>query len=61
MWGIDLSDMINMFGEEIYNYCIENAEQYIKTGKLIIQENTLKLTRNGIFISDGIMSDLMRV
>lgn len=61
MWGIDLSDMINIFGEDMYNYCIENAQPYINAGKLIIQENTLKLTQKGIFISDGIMSDLMRV
>lgn len=61
MWGVDLSDMINMFGEEIYNYCVEIAQAYINDGKLIIQENTLKLTQKGVFISDGIMSDLMRV
>ena len=61
MWGIDLSDMNKMFGEELYNYCLENAQQYINANKLIIHENTLMLTRNGIFISDGIMSDLMMV
>lgn len=61
MWGVDLAEMINMFGEEVYSYCIENAQQYINEDKLIIQDNTLKLTRKGIFISDGIMSDLMRV
>jgi oxygen-independent coproporphyrinogen-3 oxidase len=61
MWGVSLAEMINMFGEEVYSYCIENAQQYINKDKLIIQDNTLKLTRKGIFISDGIMSDLMRV
>lgn len=61
MWGVNLSDMINLFGEDIYTYCIQNAQQYINAGKLTIQENSLKLTRDGIFISDGIMSDLMRV
>lgn len=61
MWGVDLSEMIKVFGEDIYNHCIENAQPYINSDKLIIQENTLKLSRKGIFISDGIMSDLMRV
>lgn len=61
MWGINLSDMINMFGDEIYSYCMENAQQHIKSGKLIIKDNILKLTKEGIFISDGIMSDLMIV
>jgi oxygen-independent coproporphyrinogen-3 oxidase len=50
-----------MFGDEIYSYCMENAQQHIKSGKLIIKDNILKLTKEGIFISDGIMSDLMIV
>ena len=61
MWGVDLKEMKSMFGEELYNYCIENSQSYINIGKLTIQEDILKLTRDGIFISDGIMSDLMRV
>ena len=36
-------------------------QQHGKRGMLQIQENTLRLTRWGIFISDGIMSDLMWV
>src|SRR5690554_5065063 len=61
MWGVDLKEMKSMFGEELYNYCIENSQSYINIGKLTIQEDILKLTRDGIFISDGIMSDLMRI
>lgn len=61
MWGVDLREMKTIFGEELYNYCIENSQRYINIGKLTIQEDILKLTREGIFISDGIMSDLMKI
>jgi oxygen-independent coproporphyrinogen-3 oxidase len=37
------------------------AQPYLKQGTLEIVNDTLKLTRPGIFISDGIMSDMLRV
>ena len=61
MWGINLNEMKTMFNDKLYNYCMENSQRYINTGKLSIQDDTMKLTREGIFISDGIMSDLMMV
>ena len=36
MWGVDLSEMINMFGEG-YNYCLDCAKSNIDAGKLIIK------------------------
>lgn len=61
MWGIDLSELKLHFGEDLYTYCIENAYKYINKKLLSIEGNNMKLTRGGIFISDGIMSDLMKV
>lgn len=61
MWGINLNEMKTMFNDKLYNYCMENSQRYINTGKLSIQDDTMKLTREGIFISDGIMSELMMV
>ena len=60
-WGVDLSNLRKLFGEELYRYCLENAEKYLTGHLLSIDQNTLMLTREGIFISDGIMSDLMWV
>ncbi len=40
---------------------MENAQKYLDQKLLTREEDTLKLTRDGIFISDGIMSDLMLV
>ena len=61
IWGIDLSDLHKEYGEKLYSYCMENAIPHIKTGKLNIDNETMKLTRDGLFISDGIVSDLMMV
>lgn len=59
MWGIDLSILNNKFGKEFREYCLVNSAKFIKQNLLIIEDDTLKLTREGIFISDGIMSELM--
>lgn len=61
MWGINLAELKQQFGKSNYDYCIENAGKYIDKDLLKIEENSMKLTREGIFISDGIMSDLMIV
>lgn len=60
-WGMPLSRLRNEFGEKLYNYCLRMANPHLKQGTLEIKENALKLTRKGIFISDGIMSDMLWV
>lgn len=60
-WGMPLSHLLTAFGEELYNYCLRMARPHIREGVLEIREDVLKLTRRGIFVSDGIMSDLMWV
>ena len=60
-WGMPLSYLHTAFGEELYNYCLRMARPHIREGVLEIREDVLKLTRRGIFVSDGIMSDLMWV
>lgn len=61
MWGVDLNDLKLYFGDKIYTYCIKNADKYINRKLLSIEGNTMKITRKGIFISDGIISDLMMI
>ena len=60
-WGVDLNKLETQFGAEYLNFCLKNAQKYIELGDVIHQDSKLKLTRKGIFISDGIMSDLMWV
>ncbi len=59
--GLRLSSLKEEFGEELYLYCLQNASPHIERGLLEIKEDTLRLTRQGIFISDSIMSDLLWV
>ena len=58
-WGMCLSQLRATYGETLYNYCLRMAKPHIRQGVLEIKEDTLKLTSEGIFISDGIMSDLL--
>ena len=58
-WGMCLSQLRATYGETLYNYCLQMAKPHIRQGVLEIKEDTLKLTSEGIFISDGIMSDLL--
>lgn len=59
--GLSLSDLQLEFGQRLYNYCLSNADVYLKEGLLTIENGHLHLTRKGIFVSDGIMSDLLWV
>ncbi|HMM01991.1 MULTISPECIES: radical SAM family heme chaperone HemW [unclassified Dysgonomonas] len=61
MWGVNLVVLENRFGTSMKDYCMKNVRKYINQGFVTNNDNVLKLTREGIFISDGIMSDLMWV
>ena len=58
-WGMSLSKLRSEFGEELYRYCMRMAKPHEDQGVLENREGVLRLTRKGIFVSDGIMSDLM--
>lgn len=60
-WGLPLLRLHSEYGEELYSYCLRMAKPHIAKGVLEITDNRLKLTRKGIFTSDGIMSDLLWV
>lgn len=60
-WGMPLSKLRSEFGEELYRYCMRMAKPHVDQGVLENREGVLRLTRKGIFVSDGIMSDLMWV
>ena len=60
-WGMLLSKLRSEFGEDLYSYCMRMAKPHVDQGVLENCEGVLRLTRKGIFVSDGIMSDLMWV
>lgn len=61
MWGIRLDEVRSKFGEEKETYLKQQAKSYLQKGLLLQQHDTLTLSKEGIFISDGIMSDLLWV
>lgn len=61
MWGVNLTKIQGQFGNDKLIYCQKQAAPYLKQGLLIEKDATLTLSRNGIFISDSIMSDLLWV
>ena len=58
-WGMPLPKLGKQYGEELYKYCLRMATPHLQQGTLEIKNDTLKLTRKGVFISDGIMSDML--
>lgn len=61
MWGLDLDAVAADFGEERRRYCMRMARRYIENGLLDVSGGRLKLTRRGVFVSDGVMADLLFV
>ncbi|NLZ73703.1 MAG: radical SAM family heme chaperone HemW [Bacteroidales bacterium] len=57
--GIDLKYVKKVFGEKLYQHCLFFAQPHLNSKALEVKNDNLKLTHQGIFISDGIMSDLL--
>ena len=58
-WGMSLSHLRTTYGEELYQYCLRMAKPHLRQGVLEIREDILRLSPSGIFISEGIMRDLL--
>ncbi|MCR5131484.1 MAG: radical SAM family heme chaperone HemW [Prevotella sp.] len=43
------------------NYLIQNAQRALASGLLYVDNNHIRLTRQGLFVSDDVMSDLIYV
>jgi len=59
MKGMDLNELNTLFGESQKAYCLQQAQKYVANGWLKYENNGLRLTRKGVFISDRIMRDLI--
>lgn len=60
--GISLDELARDFGQEYLNICLNAARRYTDDGLLEhTSDGHLRLTRRGLFVSDMIMSDLMKV
>lgn len=61
LWGVKFDEIQQLFGKDKLSYCQKQATPYLKQGLLKLEDDTLTLSREGIFVSDGIMSDLLWV
>ena len=58
IWGISLDRIQTEFGSTYLDYLNQQAAKYIEDHLLFVDENVLRTTRKGKFLSDGIASDL---
>lgn len=52
---------LNELTKEQQDYCIKNARRFMDDGLLQEKAHHLVLTRKGLFVSDMVMSELMKV
>lgn len=58
IWGVSLDRIETEFGSKYLDYLNQQAQKYIEDHLLFVDENVLRTTRKGKFLSDGIASDL---
>lgn len=59
--GIRLEALEQQFGAAFKSYCLRNAQKHLDAGNLVLQDDVLRLSRAGFFVSNDVMSDLMWV
>ncbi|WP_433814894.1 radical SAM family heme chaperone HemW [Flavobacterium johnsoniae] len=58
IWGVSLNRIEQEFGSEYLNYLLEQSQKFLNDDLLSIENNILKPTLKGKFLTDGIASDL---
>ncbi len=56
--GLDIEQLQRDFGEEKKEIFLKGIEKFIKSSHVVLADNVYKLTREGIFISDHIISEV---
>ncbi|HBD26798.1 radical SAM family heme chaperone HemW [Flavobacterium sp.] len=58
IWGVSLERIEQEFGKTYLDYLNQQAAKFIEDHLLFIDDNILRTTKKGKFLSDGIASDL---
>ncbi|KQO34478.1 coproporphyrinogen III oxidase [Flavobacterium sp. Leaf82] len=58
IWGVSLERIETEFGLEYLNYLKKQSQKFLNDGLLSIENNIIKPTAKGKFLTDGIASDL---
>ncbi len=61
IWGVDLRRIEMEFGPITSTYLQQQARRFLDDGLLIIENNVLKTTTKGKFLTDGMASDLFLI
>lgn len=61
IWGVSLEKVRTDFGENFEDYLLKQSDKHIKEQLLYIENEKLKVTKKGKFLSDGIASDLFKI
>jgi oxygen-independent coproporphyrinogen-3 oxidase len=60
-WGVSLKKIEDNFGKVFHDYLLEQAEEPLSNKLLFLEDNELKVSKKGKFLSDGIASSLFLV
>ena len=58
IWGVSLDRIETEYGMEYLNYLNKQVRKFLEDDLVFIENNILKPTAKGKFLSDGIASDL---
>lgn len=61
IWGVDLGELRNEFGDTLVNQLLASCDGLFIDKKIIIVNNHLVIPNEHLFVSDGIISDLLIV
>ncbi len=61
MAGIDTQELYQLFGTPYHTYFMRQVQRFLRHKTLEQEGSVIRLTRQGIFISDAIMADCMKV
>tara|TARA_R110001632_G_scaffold42605_4_gene107883 strand:- start:5901 stop:6959 length:1059 start_codon:yes stop_codon:yes gene_type:complete len=61
IWGVSLEKVTTDFGETYCDYLLLQSEKYRNEDLLYIEDEKLKTTKKGKFLSDGISADLFKL
>lgn len=60
-WGVSVEKIKADFGNDYSNYLLKQAENHLQNNFLVNENEILKISKKGKFLSDGIASDLFMV
>lgn len=60
-WGVSLQRIENEFGRKYAEYLLIQAKEHLEDGFLFRESDSIKVTKKGKFLSDGLASDLFLV